>query len=74
MLTKKFTVGNSSPNNAAMVHDLQGEDLEDATMEFIEDAIGEALEQFTDIRVLGVNADTSITVHGYDIEVTYEEA
>ncbi len=73
MLTKTFKVGNSSPNNAAMVSDLQAEDLEDATMEFIEDAIAETLQQFTNIKVLGVSVDTSIDVFGYDVEVTYEE-
>lgn len=73
MLTKTFKVGNSSPSNAAMVKDLQAEDLEDATMEFVEDAVAETLAQFTNIKVLGVTAETSIDVFGYDVEVTYEE-
>lgn len=70
--THKFTVGNSSPSNAAMISDLRDEDLEDATIEFVEDAIAEVLEQLTDIKVRGVRAERSIDVYGFDIEVTYE--
>ncbi len=72
MLTKKFTIGNNSPNNAAMASDLRGEELEEATMEFLEDAIAETLNAFTGLKVLGVNVSPSDDVHGFDAEVTYE--
>jgi hypothetical protein len=73
MLTKKFTIGNNSPNNAAMARDLRDEELEEATMEFLEDAIAETLKAFSTVKVLGVNVSTSDDVHGFDAEVTYEQ-
>ena len=73
MLTQTFTVGNNSPNNAAMAKDLRDADLEEATIEFLEDAITETLTKFTRLKVLGVCAAPSEDVHGFDVVVTYEE-
>ena len=73
MLTKKFTIGNNSPNNAAMARDLRDEELEEATMDFLEDAIAETLAKFTGLKVLGVNVSPSKDIHGFDAEVTYEQ-
>lgn len=73
MLTRNFTVGNNSPDNAAMAKDLRDEELEEATMDFLEDAIHATLLQFTGLRVTGISATPSEDVHGFDVEVTYEE-
>ncbi len=73
MLTRKFTIGNNSPNNAAMARDLRDEELEEATMDFLEDAVHATLVQFTGLKVKGVCASPSEDVHGFDVEVTYEE-
>lgn len=73
MLTRKFTVGNNSPDNAAMAKDLRDEELEDATMDFLEAAVHTTLLQFTGLRVTGIRATPSEDVHGFDVEVTYEE-